>query len=71
MDLLLIDEGFGTLSGGEQLNSVMEALEQLNSVVGSRQVGIVSHVDCLRERIKTHIEVKRDGQGPSTVRVTC
>ncbi len=71
VDLLLIDEGFGTLSGGEQLNSVMEALEQLNSVVGSRQVGIVSHVDCLRERIKTHIEVKRDGQGPSTVRVTC
>ena len=70
VDLLLIDEGFGTLSGGDQLNTVMEALEQLNALVGSRRVGIISHVDCLRERIKTHIEVIRDGQGPSIVRLT-
>lgn len=69
VDMLLIDEGFGTLSGGEHLNTVMEALEQLNSVCGSRKVGIISHVEALRERIKTHVEVRREGQNPSTVRV--
>ena len=68
-DILFIDEGFGTLSG-EHLGSVMDALGQLNSLTGSRQVGIISHVEALRNRIRTKIEVKRDGSNPSTVAVT-
>lgn len=68
-DILFIDEGFGTLSG-EHLGSVMDALGQLNSLTGSRQVGIISHVEALRNRIRTKIEVKRDGSNPSTVSVT-
>jgi exonuclease SbcC len=68
VDMLLIDEGFGTLSG-EHLNSAIEALERLNALTGSRKVGVISHVERLRERIRTHIEVTRNGQSPSEVRV--
>ena len=67
-DMLLIDEGFGTLSG-EHLNSAIEALERLNAITGSRKVGVISHVERLRERIRTHIEVTRNGQSPSVVKV--
>ena len=69
VDMLLIDEGFGTLSG-EHLNSAIEALERLNAITGSRKVGVISHVERLRERIPTHIEVTRRGHDPSVVRVT-
>lgn len=65
--MLFIDEGFGTLSG-EHLNTVMNALEHLNAN-GSRKIGIISHVEGLRERIKTHIEVSRNGHEASSVKV--
>ena len=68
VDMLLIDEGFGTLSG-EHLNMAIEALESLNAIAGSRKVGVISHVERLRERIRTHIEVTRNGNDPSEVRV--
>ena len=68
VDMLLIDEGFGTLSG-EHLNSAIEALERLNAITGSRKVGVISHVERLRERIRTHIEVVRNGHDPSVVKV--
>ena len=68
VDMLLIDEGFGTLSG-EHLNSAVEALERLNAITGSRKVGVISHVERLRERIPTHIEVTRRGHDPSVVSV--
>lgn len=67
VETLFIDEGFGTLSG-EHLNTVMDALEHLNAG-GKRKVGIISHVDSLKDRIKTHIEVKRNGHEASDVTV--
>ena len=67
VEMLFIDEGFGTLSG-EHLNTVMNALEHLNAN-GSRKIGIISHVEGLRERIKTHIEVSRNGHEASNVKV--
>lgn len=69
VDMLLVDEGFGTLSG-EHLDSAIEALERLNALTGSRKVGVISHVARLRERISTHVEVTRSGHGPSSVTVT-
>ena len=68
VDMLLIDEGFGTLSG-EHLNSAIEALERLNALTGTRKIGVISHVERLRERIRTHVEVTRNGHEPSRVRV--
>lgn len=57
VDTLFIDEGFGTLSG-DYLNTVMDTLEKLHQM-GGKKVGIISHVEGLKERIKTQIQVKR------------
>lgn len=57
VDTLFIDEGFGTLSDG-YLQVVMDTLEKLHQM-GGKKVGIISHVEGLRERIKAQIQVKR------------
>lgn len=57
VDTLFIDEGFGTLSGN-YLNTVMDTLEKLHRM-GGKKVGIISHVEGLKERIKMQIQVKR------------
>ena len=67
MNILFIDEGFGTLSS-DYLDTVMEALENLHQMEG-RKVGIISHVESLRERISTQIRVKRKSGASSTVEV--
>lgn len=67
VEMLFIDEGFGTLSG-EYLNTVMAALEHLNDH-GNRKVGIISHVEGLRERIKTQIHVTRNGFEASKINI--
>lgn len=67
VDTLFIDEGFGTLSS-DYLNVVMDTLERLHQI-GGKKVGIISHVDELRERIKTQIRVKRIDQGRSKIEV--
>ncbi len=66
-DTLFIDEGFGTLSG-DCLNTVIETLEVLHNI-GSRRVGIISHVNELYERINTKIEVRKSA-GVSEIIVT-
>ena len=65
--MLFIDEGFGTLSG-EYLNTVMTALEQLNAEE-KRKIGVISHIEGLRDRIKTHIQVTRNGRDASKITV--
>ena len=57
VDILFIDEGFGTLSE-DYLNVVMDTLERLHQM-GGKKGGIISHVEGLRERIKTQIQVRR------------
>ena len=65
VDTLFIDEGFGTLSS-DYLNTVMDALERLHQLNG-KKVGIISHMEGLRERIKTQIQVKRIDNSRSEV----
>ncbi len=57
MDILFIDEGFGTLDG-TYLETVMDALERLHQM-GGRKVGIISHVESLKERLATQVRVVR------------
>ena len=57
MDTLFIDEGFGTLDS-TYLSSVMDALERLHQI-GGKKIGIISHVESLKERITTQIQVSR------------
>ena len=67
MDTLFIDEGFGTLDN-EYLNTVINTLEQLHNI-GGKKVGIISHVDSLKERITTQIQVNCVGNSHSEINV--
>lgn len=57
VDTVFIDEGFGTLSG-TPLQNAITTLRSLHRSNG-RRVGIISHVNELRETVKTRIEVTR------------
>lgn len=68
VDTLFIDEGFGTLSG-QPLRNAVATLRTLHDRRG-RHVGIISHIEELRESIPVRIEVDRPaGTSVSTVRV--
>ena len=56
---VLLDEGFGTLDD-KALNSALDLLMTLRSASG-KLVGIISHVEKLRERIDTQINVTSSG----------
>lgn len=68
VNILFIDEGFGTLDENN-LNSVMETLEKLQEIAGqsNRRVGIISHREELEERIPVKIMVKKHGEGRSMI----
>lgn len=68
VDTLFIDEGFGSLSG-EPLGKAVDMLKSLNKQVG-RHVGIISHIEDLREKIPVKIFVERPAHSSaSTVTV--
>lgn len=56
IESLFIDEGFGSLSD-TFLENVLTVLENLQA--GGRQIGIISHVEKLKERIPVHVKVER------------
>ncbi len=64
---LFIDEGFGTLDP-ETLDQTLDTLERLQAE-SSKTIGIISHVDSLKERIATQIKLTRNGQGYSSLEV--
>ncbi|KQO84490.1 hypothetical protein ASF17_03080 [Frigoribacterium sp. Leaf263] len=64
---LFVDEGFGSLDP-TTLDAVMTELGRLSA--SGRVVGIVSHVDELKQRIADRIEVRRLPDGSSTLRST-
>jgi DNA repair exonuclease SbcCD ATPase subunit len=71
VDILFIDEGFGTLDENS-LDSVMSTLEKLQEIAGQtkRRVGIISHREELEDRIPVKIRVKKKGEGRSMIEVT-
>ncbi|HEY4992492.1 MAG TPA: SbcC/MukB-like Walker B domain-containing protein, partial [Nakamurella sp.] len=60
LDTLFVDEGFGGLDP-DTLDLVMGTLDELRA--GGRVVGVVSHVDELRQRIPSQVRVLRTPQG--------
>lgn len=70
INILFIDEGFGTLDQNS-LESVMSTLEKLQEIAGqsNRRVGIISHREELDERIPVKIQVVKKGEGRSMVEI--
>ena len=64
VDTLFIDEGFGTLSE-EHLQQAVQTLRMLHKH-NHRQVGLISHVEELRERILVQIQVIQEGHSSSS-----
>ncbi|MBJ8343744.1 AAA family ATPase [Antrihabitans sp. YC2-6] len=60
LDTMFIDEGFGGLDN-DTLDSVMGVLDELRA--GGRVVGIVSHVEDIRQRIPNRLHVIRERTG--------
>ena len=63
---LFIDEGFGALDSAS-LDLAIDALEALQAM--GRTVGVISHVEAMKDRIPVQIRVRRQGGGRSRVTV--
>lgn len=64
LDTLFIDEGFGALDE-DTLGEVLDTIDTLRE--GGRTVGLISHVDKVKERIHNHINVNVTSEGWSTL----
>lgn len=65
IDSLFLDEGFGTLDN-DTLEVALDALDNLNA--SGKMIGIISHVESLKERIAVQIKVeKQSGLGVSVL----
>ena len=62
IDSLFLDKGFGTLDS-DSLELLFNALNQLQS--SGKMVGVISHVEALKERIPLQIRVVPKGDGTS------
>ena len=67
LDSLFIDEGFGTLDPAT-LETAMDTLEKLQTE-SQKTVGVISHVEALKERISVQIQLKKNAQGYSKIEV--
>lgn len=67
IETLLLDEGFGTLDQ-ETLDLVMQTLRQLQRE-SDQQIGLISHVEALKDRIDAQIWVEKRGNGRSSIRI--
>lgn len=65
IDSLFVDEGFGSLDP-DTLEEAMSTLEQLQSE-SNKMVGIISHVESLKDRIFTQIRLTKSNSGFSTL----
>lgn len=64
VDSLFLDEGFGTLDN-EALDTALETLASLH--LDGKLIGIISHVQALKERIATQIQVAPQTGGNSQI----
>jgi DNA repair protein SbcC/Rad50 len=67
IDSLFIDEGFGTLDQ-DTLDLALSTLENLQAL-SNKSIGIISHVDTLKERIKSQICLTKKSGGVSELKV--
>ncbi len=66
IESLFIDEGFGSLDD-QSLDFALSALERLKQ--NGRNIGIISHVKEIAQRIPVKIEVEKKGNGQSTIHI--
>ncbi len=65
LDTLFVDEGFGSLDP-ETLELAMRTLDELRA--GGRTVGVISHVETMKEQLPAQVVVEATPEGPSIIR---
>lgn len=65
LETLFVDEGFGSLDR-ETLDITLSTLDSLRT--GGRTVGLISHVDAMKEQIPSRLRITSGPTGASTVR---
>ena len=65
LDTMFIDEGFGSLDS-ESLAQAIKLLSQLSQ--GNKLIGIISHVDELKEKIDKQIQITKNHEKGSTLK---
>ncbi len=65
IDVMFLDEGFGTLDS----QNLMKTVEILKKASVGKTIGIISHVDVLKEEIQKGIKVRKKGSGRSDISV--
>jgi len=66
IDSLFIDEGFGTLDA-DMLDIAISALENLRA--NGKTIGVISHIEALKDRIGTQIQVNKQPGGHSKIKI--
>lgn len=66
IESLFIDEGFGALDI-DTLSVAMDALDNLQTQ--GRKIGVISHVEEMKERISTQIQVLKSANGRSYIKI--
>ncbi|GEP27706.1 SMC family ATPase [Cryobacterium levicorallinum] len=64
LDTLFVDEGFGSLDG-ETLETAMSTLDSLRA--GGRTIGLISHVDSMKEQIPATLRIVVTDRGSSEI----
>ena len=64
LDTLFVDEGFGSLDP-ETLELAMRTLDELRA--GGRTVGVISHVEAMKEQLPAQVVVTATPEGPSII----
>lgn len=65
LDTLFVDEGFGSLDP-ETLELALRTLDDLRT--GGRTVGVISHVEAMKEQLPAQLQVASTPEGPSVIR---
>lgn len=65
IESLYIDEGFGSLDP-DALDTAISTLEQLQ-IESNKTIGIISHIESLKERIETQIQLEKNSSGFSKI----
>jgi exonuclease SbcC len=66
VDTLFIDEGFGSLDS-DALDTAIGAIEKIQNF--GRKVGIITHLDGIKERVPVQVVVEKIGAGRSRIRI--
>ena len=67
IESLFIDEGFGSLDP-ETLDQAITILEKIQNET-DKSIGIISHMENVKERITTQIQLKKSGAGFSSLSI--